>query len=110
MTSPGQPDENPEWMRAIGTLAVVTARKVDFVSNVLNRLGKNDNADVPKHSTDLDRGHARRELVAAVAQLDWELFVRTSEIERRKLNLRIRLEDLDREAIWKALEKQLRTT
>ena len=48
-----------------------------------------------------------RSLPDVVASLDWRLFVTEPEMEKRRLVLSTRLDDLDLRAIWEAIEEKL---
>lgn len=99
MTDSPFPDEDRPGVRAVSTLSVIAARKVDFVTNAIHRAR---DALTPRQ---LD--HLRTDLVNAVDKLDWRLFVTDIERVQRKLNLGTKLEDLDRRTIWEAVEQKL---
>lgn len=99
--------EDTFGIRAVSMLSVISARKVDFAENVMHRL---HDSSRPKLADSSGRGRwneFRKGLVQLVAELDWRLFVTSSELEKRTLNLSTKLEDLDRQAIWMELEKRL---
>ncbi len=105
MTDSESPSEDRMGVRAVSTLAVLAARKIDFLANSLRRLeesvGKGELGvvgDIPV---------LRRGLVEAVRRLDWHYFVTGSELSNRRLNVNTRLQDLDRRAIWVELERML---
>lgn len=49
-----------------------------------------------------------KKVVEIVAQLDWELFVTKEERQHRMLDPEVRIEDLDRIKLWKAVQDKLR--
>jgi hypothetical protein len=106
MSTPSPP-EDTRGIRAVSTLSVISGRKVDFVTNALRRLHDLSHQNLERAPTSKELNNLEKELVEAVAELDWHLFVTTSEQTQRKLNLNTRLEDLNRQEIWTQIEKRL---
>jgi len=83
-------------------LSVIVARKTDYLQSLLARLGRDLRRLSPGEGESLREGLAR-----AVSEMGPRLFVTRSEISARRLNPRVRLEDLNQEAIWRELERSL---
>jgi hypothetical protein len=97
-----------KWgIAAVSVLSVVSARKVDFVENLLRQFQDRSRSIT---RTRYEPGKLRAfesDLVSAVAELDWRLFVTELELNHRKLMLGTRLENLNKRLIWNELEKRL---
>ena len=93
--------------RAIGNLSIVIGRKADFISLAVRRL--REATPLQDSSEDTVGGLRRTEirLIGAAAKVSWKFFVTESEIRNRKLDLATRLEDLDREAVWREISKRM---
>jgi len=101
------PSEDRWGVRAVSVISVVSARKVDFAAQTvmryreLNHSSREDGAPPPRRSPSVN------ELVKLIGRLNWRLFVTPSESTARKLNPQTTLEDLDREAIWSEVARQM---
>jgi hypothetical protein len=101
------PSQDKWGIAAVSVISVVSARKVDFVENLLRQL-QDGSSSITGTRFDPARLRAlQSQLVKAVAELDWRLFVTEQELERRELTLGTRLENLDKRMIWIELEKGL---
>jgi len=106
MRTPG-PTEDTWGVRAVSTISAIAARKVDFITNTVRRLRSAFRPVADRTLSSAELNDLQRDMVKVVGELDWRLFVTETELEQKKLNLDTRLEDLDRQRIWRALEKRL---
>ena len=107
MIAPADQADEPFNIRTVRFLTVISARRVDFVGVAVNRLLRFSRTDTKDKRLPHNSSEVKERLAETVAELDWRLFVTPQERKERMLNLSTRLENLDREAIWKAVEKRL---
>jgi len=102
-----EPPADRRLERAVSILSVLVARKTDFVERALRDFQAKAcrSRELSEDREEIDR--IRSNLVEIVAQVDWRLFVTEEESERRVLYLATKLDDLNRRAIWREIEKQL---
>jgi hypothetical protein len=102
-----EPPPDSRLERAVVILSVLVARKTDFVECALHdfQARVSQSRELSGHGEDIDPIHSK--LVEIVARMDWRSFVTGDETERRVLNLATKLEDLDRDAIWSQIQKQI---
>ncbi len=86
----------------VRTMVVLTARKFDYLCSLLEGL--------KKRTSNLRLGEREillQTLTRAVAQMEPKLFITQAEARGKRLDSRIVLEDLNREELWRQLERQL---
>ena len=81
---------------------VITARKADYLKALFRGVLTHEAAFLPKERRSIHAG-----LIHAVAGLDPGLFVTSEEVRVERFNPGTKLEDLDREALARALESAL---
>jgi hypothetical protein len=99
--------EDDSGIAAMCVITVIVSRKLEFVGQAARRFRSLARADSRDVVTSFDRDDVTDKLCEAIANLSWRLFVTESEAERRKLNPQTTLENLDRAAIWAAVEREL---
>lgn len=85
-------------------IELVAARKTDFLRAVMEVLDEQ-----ARNLTLYERRGLRDAIARAVATLDLKLFLTAEEMKQKELNPSVRLDDLDREAIWDSLHRELAT-
>jgi len=105
LSSLGKEPEDEWGVRAVSNLSVIAARKVDLAAALLRELQAKRRS--VQFAAVVHPDNLAERIVDAVAELDWGLLVTDEERKQRKLDLATRLEDLDREEIWKHVHSKL---
>lgn len=102
MTTP-IPGADPKGTKTVCVVAVLSSRKADFVEAVVRELRERVRQGAAGNGSDRDITMFERRLVRKVAKLDPQLFVTERERERHILSLGTRLENLDRDEVFRQL-------
>lgn len=100
--------EDRRGIIVVSALTVIAARKVDFASGFLTELRRSSASVDSQFAGRVELERVEKKVVEIVAQLDWELFVTKEERQHRMLDPEVRIEDLDRIKLWKAVQDKLR--
>ena len=92
----------PSDEKVIQSLLVIIARKADYLRSLFDRLGNKLSRLLPN-----DEERLRRKLTEIIAGMEPRLWVTRKEAQNRCLDPGIRLEDLNRQAIWNEIQSAL---
>jgi hypothetical protein len=101
------PKSQRDFERVVWALSIITARKADFLASVQYGLSNTLSAGSSTLAVKDPARQIESRLPKIVGALDWTLFVTVEEAASRTLNAKTSIDDLDKTAIWDAIEREL---